>query len=119
MSLNATTGDTAKKSPYAGTLNGFIVTITGTGGPFRINLTQVEDSTGKVAPYYQVAKAGTYTVKLSDFTYPSWCATNKGCMGLQGKTPDLASAYDLQVQVPGGDAPAVAFDYCITSVKAF
>ena len=93
------------------TYSDITITIGGTSAPnpIRIGFTQLSDTTDMVSPFTEVDGPGTYNVSFSDATCPSW-ATSKGC------TPAVASSsYDLQIQIPGGDA-AGSGTICVTSV---
>ncbi|HOU93776.1 MAG TPA: hypothetical protein PLU22_22150, partial [Polyangiaceae bacterium] len=116
LELYSTGGDAPVRRAYSGAARGFTITITGSSrpNPIRVAYTQRFDLEGVVSPFIELDGPGTYSVLFSDVICPSW-ALEKGC------DPDPAATtrpYDLQVQIPGGDA-AGAGQICIVSLSPF
>ena len=118
MDLNLSGGTSASKSPYAGSAQGFTVTVTGTvtaGQKIRIFYTSTATPpAGGTAPYKEFTGVGTYSVLFSDVTCPSWAEAAQ-CTLVSG-----SGAYSLQVQIVGGTAAGDAVgpfsNVCITSI---
>ncbi len=116
LELHSTGGDDPIRRAYSGPARGFQITITGssTPNPIRVAYTQRADLEGVVSPFVELDGPGTYTVSFSDVTCPSW-AYDVGCETGSALT---LGPFDLQVQIPGGDA-AGAGEICIESLRPF
>jgi hypothetical protein len=125
LALNATGGTASVKNAFTGNAAAFQLVIEGdTGGqPLRIGFTQAADTTGQVSPYVQIlplaaGTPATAAVSFEEAKYPGWCMGNPACDGLQGTPADPSKAYDIQVQIVGGEADT-DYDFCITSMQAY
>ena len=109
LELNSSGGEATVKQPYAGAASCFNYTLSGSSGgnEVRIAFTQSADTTGKVSPYVSVpaftnGKSGTV------------CLKDVSCQGQMNCTVGT-TAYDLQVEVVGGNN-AGAYNVCLTSL---
>ena len=109
LELSSTGGEASIKQPYAGAATCFNYTLSGSSGgnEVRIAFTQSADTTGKVSPYVSVpaftnGKSGTV------------CLKDVSCQGQLNCTVG-STAYDLQVEVVGGNN-AGAYNVCLTSL---
>jgi hypothetical protein len=94
-----------------GTSSCFDYVLTGSSGgnEVRIAFTQSADTTGIVSPYLSIpaftnGKSGTV------------CMSDVSCNGQMNCPTPGASAYDIQIQVVGGNA-AGTYNVCLTSLK--
>jgi hypothetical protein len=115
LSLNETGGMDSSKEAYNATANGvtgFHLDITGSTGnlPLRVGYTGAAAPMG-AQPFVQIpAGVTSLDVPIADALVPeSWDDANAGTHA------NPMSIFDLQVQIPGGDA-ATAYDFCITNV---
>jgi hypothetical protein len=115
LSLSESGGTPSTKQAYNATMNGvsgFHFDVTGsTGGrPLRVGFTGAAMPSG-AQPFVEIpAGVMGFDVPIADALVPStWDDPNAGTMA------NPASIYDLQVQIPGGDA-AVSYDFCIAKV---
>jgi hypothetical protein len=121
LSLNETgemaDGSASIKSPYNATMNGvagFAISIAGTTGDkqIRVGFKGPATATDLPVPFFSVPGPGDYVVMLADALVPAdWDVDNAG------ELADPTTLYDMQIQIVGGDDPAAAYDFCITSVK--
>ncbi len=117
MELNDTGGTSPVKSVYAGPVQCFNITLTGSSGgnDVRIGFTQSANST-TVAPYVPIAaftNGWSGMICFSDATCPSW-ATAAQCT----KATPMGTPYDMQIQVSAGQTTATTGTYnvCVSSI---
>ncbi len=117
MELNDTGGTTPVKSVYAGPVQCFNITLTGSSGgnEVRIGFTQSANST-TVAPYVSIAaftNGWSGPICFSDATCPAW-ATAAQC----SKATPMGTPYDMQIQVSAGQTTTSTGTYnvCVSSI---
>jgi len=118
MELNDA-GGTSVKSVYAGPVQCFNITLTGSSGgnEVRIGFTQKADNANTVAPFVSIAAfTNGWMGKLcfSDANCPSW-ATAAQCSKTAGSA---GTPYDMQIQVSAGQTPTSVGTYnvCVSSI---
>jgi hypothetical protein len=116
MELNDA-GGTSTKSAYAGPVQCFNITLTGSSGgnEVRIGFTQSANST-TVAPYVSIAaftNGWMGPICFSDATCPAW-ATAAQC----SKATAMGTPYDMQIQVSAGQTTTSTGTYnvCVSSI---
>jgi hypothetical protein len=116
LSLNDDGAPTFVKNAYNATANnvtGFNLEISGSTGnlPLRVGFTGSAAPVG-AQPFVQFpAGATNLEVLIADALVPESWTTDPNA----GMHADPTSIFDLQVQIPGGDA-AAEYDFCITKV---
>ena len=117
MELNDA-GGTSTKMVYAGPVQCFNITLTGSSGgnEVRIGFTQSASST-TVAPYVSIAaftNGWSGPICFSDATCPAW-ATAAQC----SKATPMGTPYDMQIQVSAGQTTTSTGTYnvCVNSIE--
>jgi hypothetical protein len=113
LELNASGGPTSVKSPYAGPVQCFDITLAGSSGGnmVRISYTHEPDMTGKVAPFVEldpITNGWSGTICFEDVQCPNWMPPADCATGAQ---------YDLQILVVGA-LQAGAYYVCLPSLVA-
>ena len=119
MELNDTGGTSPVKSVYAGPVQCFNITLTGSSGgnEVRIGFTQKADNSNTVAPFVSIAAfTNGWSGKLcfTDANCPSW-ATAAQCSKTAGSA---GTPYDMQIQVSAGQTTSSVGTYnvCVSSI---
>ena len=118
MELNDA-GGTSTKMVYAGPVQCFNITLTGSSGgnEVRIGFTQKADNSNTVAPFVSIAAfTNGWSGKLcfADANCPSW-ATTAQCSKTAGS---VGTPYDMQIQVSAGQTSTSVGTYnvCVSSI---
>ncbi len=117
VELDDSGGTSAVKTEYAGPVQCFNITLTGSSGgnEVRIGFTQSANST-TVAPYVSIAaftNGWSGPICFSDATCPAW-ATAAQC----SKATPMGTPYDMQIQVSAGQTTTTTGTYnvCVSSI---
>jgi hypothetical protein len=120
MELNSSGGDTPVKSAYAGPVQCFDITLTGSSGgnEVRIGFTQVGSATTEVAPFVSVAaftSGWKGQICFKDAECADWAVEAGTCTKEVGA---VGTPYDMQIQISAGSTAASvgAYNVCISSI---